>query len=86
MKYLANGKEHTAVKNKRGHLVSEQTGEILAMNDGILSHVVVVEEEVIEEAPDSSWLVADIKQWLDDNSIDYQSYMLKADLVALANA
>ena len=36
-----------------------------------------------EPRPDSSWLVVDIKLWLDAQGVEYTSSMLKADLLAL---
>jgi hypothetical protein len=39
--------------------------------------------EVTEMKPDKSWLVADIKLWLDAQGVEYTSSMLKADLLAL---
>ncbi len=36
-----------------------------------------------EMKPDSTWLVADIKLWLDAQGVEYTSSMLKADLLAL---
>ena len=38
---------------------------------------------IVEAIPDSSWTVAEIKNWLDANGISYTSSMLKADLLAL---
>jgi hypothetical protein len=48
--------------------------------------VVFVNENVSfaeEPRPDSSWLVADIKAWLDAQGIAYVGNALKADLLAL---
>ncbi|MFH7618632.1 hypothetical protein [Leuconostoc mesenteroides] len=39
----------------------------------------------IETVPNDSNSVAEIKEWLDNHAIEYQSTMLKADLLALVN-
>lgn len=39
----------------------------------------------IETVPNDSNSVAEIKEWLDKHAIEYQSTMLKADLLALVN-
>jgi hypothetical protein len=51
--------------------------------DGVKTKVEVVPGEVEEPRPDSSWLVVDIKLWLDAQGVEYTSSMLKADLLAL---
>ena len=48
--------------------------------DGVKTKVEVLPEEM---KPDSTWLVADIKLWLDAQGVEYTSSMLKADLLAL---
>ena len=48
--------------------------------DGVKTQVEVLPEEM---KPDSTWLVADIKLWLDAQGVEYTSSMLKADLLAL---
>lgn len=39
----------------------------------------------IETVPNDSNSVAEIKEWLDNHAVEYQSTMLKADLLALVN-
>ncbi len=51
--------------------------------DGVKTQVEVLPEEIVEPRPDSSWLVVDIKLWLDAQGVEYTSSMLKADLLAL---
>lgn len=83
MKVLYNGKVHET---------KEVNGLVMSLDEKILfgevGETLLVGEEVIEEiaedAPDESWVVADIKAWLDSHDIAYTSSMLKADLLALA--
>ena len=70
--------------------VTPNKGWLVAHEDGTPIKGCSVYEEPIEEVavfeevlPDASWLVADIKLWLDANGIAYTSKMLKDELLAL---
>jgi hypothetical protein len=68
---------------KRGILcegVEDITQYKTVLVDGVKTKVEVMPEEM---KPDSTWLVADIKLWLDAQGVEYTSSMLKADLLAL---
>jgi hypothetical protein len=87
MKVTFNGKTHTVKQSPRGMLVSEEDNTFLGfsedkLRDGCSVYVDTI-AEVTEPRPDSSWLVADIKNWLDAQGVEYTSSMLKADLLAL---
>jgi len=90
MKVTFNGKTHTVKTSPRGMLVSEEDNTFLGFGEDKLRDGCSVYEEPIEEVavfeevlPDASWLVADIKLWLDANGIAYTSKMLKDELLAL---
>jgi hypothetical protein len=88
MKIKHEDKIYETKLNQYGHVVSLDEKIFFGTSeDNILVGEIHIEpevEEVIEPRPDSSWLVADIKLWLDANGIEYTSSMLKADLLALA--
>lgn len=57
---------------------AERATEIMdKLGDGFLHE--------IEAVPNETNSVAEIKEWLDKHAIEYQSTMLKADLLALVN-
>ena len=96
MRILFKGEEHQVTLEAKGNTIV--AGEAISWNgnllegveditqyktvlvDGVKTQVEVMPEEM---KPDSTWLVADIKLWLDAQGVEYTSSMLKADLLAL---
>jgi hypothetical protein len=97
MRILFKGEEHQVTLKAKGNTIVNGSkaiswnGNLLegveditqyktVLVDGVKTKVEVLPEEM---KPDSTWLVADIKLWLDAQGVEYTSSMLKADLLAL---
>lgn len=83
IKIKHEGKVYETKLNQYGHVVSLDEKIFFGTSeDNILVGEVYV-EPVEEPRPDSSWLVVDIKLWLDAQEIPYTTKMTKADLLEL---
>jgi hypothetical protein len=96
MRILFKGEEHQVTLEAKGNTIV--AGEAVSWNgnlldgveditqyktvlvDGVKTKVEVLPEEM---KPDSTWLVADIKLWLDAQRIPYVGNASKTDLLAL---
>ena len=96
MRILFEGEEHQVTLNPEGNTIV--SGKAVSWNgallegveditqyktvlvDGVKTKVEVLPEEM---KPDSTWLVADIKLWLDAQRIPYVGNASKTDLLAL---
>jgi hypothetical protein len=96
MRILFEGEEHQVTLNPEGNTIV--SGKAVSWNgallegveditqyktvlvDGVKTQVEVMPEEM---KPDSTWLVADIKLWLDAQRIPYVGNASKTDLLAL---